>query len=1072
MKKLIIAILSLIMLFAFAGACGETKPSEPTPTPEQPTVETLNTITLDLYSDYSLPTTENAKYSSTDSTVVSVDDNGGLIAYNTGTVEIFVDEGKTQKYVVTVEDNGIRPVLSCDDLSIQVRDKYILSPKLSFNGKTYSDVAITFAAQETDVITLNAQTGEITANKTGTATVVATTSWRGVSSEFLTKEITVNAIASDSSVIVPSRTSVHLYTTDSIEELTFPHFETINVEVADRENNFVALNSENFSVAAGSDEFFKVVPTENGAQIIGRKAGESTVTFSYTDKDDAQNNISYEVKVKVDLAIKRDNGNYRTETYQNSIIPESIKNKISDFTEILDITGDRETAVYANGVYDASAFVLGERSFRISNGTYAYEFDSEVISKAIYNKEDFLKLYDYFTVTNDEVNKIITLDGYVLLEADLDFSDYDVTDYKTYPVDDYAPRKGFGWESYLTSIIKDKATCNDYINVLGYGSNIPDNCIFDGGMNSLSNIGKSVANLNGFVGTFDGQGHTIKGLRIAHGGLFPTIGKTGVIKNVAFADTTLGMAASTFGALFAGTLDNVFVDIAATAEGSYANCGIAKALVGTVKNSVLYMINTENLTENDANGGIVANRALAVSGISRDVWTGFYVFADGSNNKFYFNVENSEFDGTNSSNKIFFSDTADFAAYTGKKTGGYNVDIWDFETYDIPVFKTYNGYHVKFDSRISATVEAALGAEIALDGVEGVKSVKSGNKDVAFTFEDGKLKIDAEALKAVGFGEVALNVEQSNGRIIIINATIYSKVIRTADEFLNLFNYLTVTGDATNGYVYDGYIALGANIDLSTMSFADFASSAYNYNNNQYKHGFGWLAYSNEFKNATLEEIQAYWQKVEGDWPNNGNLGFVGTIDGFGYTVKGLKMGQLGMFPQIGSAGVIKNIAFVDMEMAMESYGFALVMHGSMDNCLIDVMDTESNGSAATAIAKQYKGSISNSIIRWESEKTDSAHFSVLGLKRTKSVTNSYIILGVNAGAETNPTIGLCGTEYKQWFTYNGIDNYNAKLASDGVNRPQDYSKFDKNIWDFDSHVIPVFKTYNGTNIAEKTVAE
>lgn len=1072
MKKLIIAILSLIMLFAFAGACGGKTPNEPTPNPmpEQPTIETLNAITIDLYSDYSLPTTENAKYSSSDSTVVSVDDNGGLIAYKTGTVEVFVDANKTKKYDVTVEDNGIRPLLSCDDLSVQVRDKYILSPELSFNGKTYSDYAVTFAAQETDVITLNAQTGEITANTTGTATVTATTSWRGAPSEFLTEEIEVTVIASDSSVIVPSRTSVHLYTTDKIDELTFVNSETISVEVADRENNFVALNSENFSIVAGSDEFFEVVATENGAQIIGRKAGESTVTFSYTDKDDSSNNISYEVKVKVELAIKRDGGTYRTETYQNNIVPESIKNKISDFTEILDITGDKETAVYANGVFNASAYVFGERAFRISNGTYAYEFNSEIISKAISSEEEFLKLYDYFTVTNDEVNKILTMDGHVLLEADLDFSGYDVSDYNKYPVDDYEPRKGFGWESYLASIIKDKATCNNYINVLGYGSSIPDDCIFASGMNGLSDIGKSVANLNGFVGTFDGQGHTIKGLRIAHGGLFPTVGKAGVIKNVAFADTTLGMAASTFGALFAGTLDNVLVDIAATTEDSYANCGIAKALVGVVQNSVLYMLNVENLKENDDNGGIVANRALTVSGITRDVWTGFYVFADSSNNKFYFNVENDQFDGTNSSNKIFFSNIADFAAYTGKKISGYNSDIWDFDSLDIPVFKTYNGTHIKLDGTVDVVIEAALGdAEITLDGVEEVKSVKCENKDVAFTFVDGKLKLSTETIKTLGFGEFALNVEQSNGRIVIVNATVYTKIIKTADEFLNLFDYLTVTGDMTNGYVYDGYIGLGANIDLSAKTFADYKTSAYNYNNNQYKHGFGWLAYSNEFKNAELTEIQAYWQKVEGDWVSNGNLGFIGTIDGQDYTVKGLKIGQLGMFPQIGSKGTIKNIAFVDMEMAMEGYGFALVMNGTMDNCLIDAMDTAGNSSAATAIAKQYRGSISNSVIRWESDKTDAKHFSVLALQRKTTVTNSYIILGVNAGAEENPTIGLCGTEYTQWFTYNGVDNYNAKLAGDGATRAQNYSNFDSEIWDFDSHVIPVFKTYNGTNITAKT---
>lgn len=331
----------------------------------------------------------------------------------------------------------------------------------------------------------------------------------------------------------------------------------------------------------------------------------------------------------------------------------------------------------------------------------AYNVTVKKISKVINNETEFLKLYDYLDVTNDTTNYILTMDGYVVLGANLDFSSF--TNYYNCL---YAPeagnRAGFGWISYCnevkalngtSGITSDKASALKYKTAAdGVGSG-----------SSLTDSGKKIAESNGFVGTFDGQGYTIKGLRIAAMGLFPTVGKTGIIKNVAFADTTLCCNCFTFGSLFAGTLDNVLIDISKVAEPytdsngaeqkSWGFGGISNYFMGTAKNSLIYMLDVNESEITFSMCGAVAYYPIT----GQDIWSGLYLFANGEKIKFYGNLTNSNsYNGNSTNRKIMFSDVSSFASDTNKDSqiAKYNKDIWDFETYDVPVFKTYSGTHI------------------------------------------------------------------------------------------------------------------------------------------------------------------------------------------------------------------------------------------------------------------------------------------------------------------------------------------------------------------------------------------
>ena len=81
-----------------------------------------------------------------------------------------------------------------------------------------------------------------------------------------------------------------------------------------------------------------------------------------------------------------------------------------------------------------------------------------------------------------------------------------------------------------------------------------------------------------FIGTLDGQGYAISGLRLSgwtQGGFIHQLGESGVVKNIAFTDVRLGAAASII-YTGAGTIENVYVKISimpANGTGDYYSAG-------------------------------------------------------------------------------------------------------------------------------------------------------------------------------------------------------------------------------------------------------------------------------------------------------------------------------------------------------------------------------------------------------------------------------------------------------------------------------------------------------------------
>lgn len=125
----------------------------------------------------------------------------------------------------------------------------------------------------------------------------------------------------------------------------------------------------------------------------------------------------------------------------------------------------------------------------------------------------------------------------------------------------------------------------------------------------------------GFVGTFDGRGHTISNFTTAnrpeaptngsnsHTSIFSHIGKTGVIKNIAFTNVTKPGTASLLASVCYGTIENVFVS--GSLMGAGAGSDRSTMLVtdlkagATVKNCVVYMKYIAGAIMSDSNIGLL-----------------------------------------------------------------------------------------------------------------------------------------------------------------------------------------------------------------------------------------------------------------------------------------------------------------------------------------------------------------------------------------------------------------------------------------------------------------------------------
>lgn len=311
--------------------------------------------------------------------------------------------------------------------------------------------------------------------------------------------------------------------------------------------------------------------------------------------------------------------------------------------------------------------------------------------------------------------------------------------------------------------------------------------------------------------------------------------------------------------------------------------------------------------------------------------------------------------------------------------------------------------------------ELAKSLEIPTSGIEGeITEAKIGNTSLDFSSTESGIEFAAAEVAKIGYGEKTVSILTANTEYIV-SVDIYSKIITTKEDFLNMKSFL----DETSSGAY-GKIALGANIDLASEKFTTMFAHVNSAN----------------------------------------NYGFRGTFDGKGYTVSNLGgfngiSGTCGMFGAIGAGGVVKNVAFVNATIdggncglfAMRSHGTfenvyvqgtrttggnwsgALVglNHGTMKNCVVNIDDT--GAAAAKADGALFGNAEANCTI--ENCFAISSKSALVGNENGKTVTITNCGIAANAEdfesyvSENNLDLSVLSADY--WDTASGFPVFKTK---------------------------------------------
>ena len=242
-------------------------------------------------------------------------------------------------------------------------------------------------------------------------------------------------------------------------------------------------------------------------------------------------------------------------------------------------------------------------------------------------------------------------------------------------------------------------------------------------------------------------------------------------------------------------------------------------------------------------------------------------------------------------------------------------------------------------------------------------------------------------------GERRLALLEDGKLFYEFNATVVSKVIRTAEELINYKDYGTTINrgywDDTSDvkYILNGYFELGANIDLS---------------------GQTQVINCDIFHQITASKY--------GEDPFS--FGFAGTFDGMGYTVNGGIYGHGGLFGRVASSGIIKNVAFTNatVKNADGKYEYCSVLSaifsGRLENTCVEITQVRrlATWGVATGVAEIiYNGSLKNFVAYYPNENQD-GYFSYSHYIRGTAVSaeNCYSVSGGFFSKEINS----CGYAY------------------------------------------------------------
>ena len=530
MNKIIKSIISIAMAFVliFSVGCkkeeGDNNNATIVPRPPVEKAITLKQTSLDMtvgnvfqleVDEYDRESSNPVQWHSEDETIAKIEqvENGDIftlvnvVAVKEGTTNVVVSQGAlTAKCEVTTsfKNKVAEVVVSVDDeFNIQSNNGFNLNPKIKFDGNVYDDGEFTYSVA--DQTNFSIEDGVLVGLTSGASTEVTIEGvWRDKDSTDmwpLKKTLKVNVI-DDVSLLIDelSTDTAQVYTAarfdgrDYANEIGFTPVVYVNGVIKADANVTVDVSDT------------KIVYEDN--KIIGKEAGDSVVTVTYTDNGTTlsrtytiqvlrptahyANKIMYFSSYSGTLRDPADG--YKEKTMAEYLYP-------GESVEVVDARdGDTQLTVDGGKIYGitGSNTQTVEKTIVIGTKTTTYTVDVVVYGQYIYEAKDL----DVFTRSV----KTLIYDGYVELARDIDAS------------------------SYTAGL--------HFINDAHSTANYPK-----------TSSGTAFTYTSYFGGTFNGNGHTINGLTINYNtvltgqeknvyGMFAAL-KDATIKNVAFTSVDI-----------------------------------------------------------------------------------------------------------------------------------------------------------------------------------------------------------------------------------------------------------------------------------------------------------------------------------------------------------------------------------------------------------------------------------------------------------------------------------------------------------------------------------------------------
>lgn len=480
----------------------------------------------------------------TGGTVLAVDDGRAVITATHAS-------GASAQCNVTVTTSQIPVLNMLNEVPVLLDDSVNLNANLVFNGEDTSDAQFTYDVADDEIATVD-ENGNVTGKNPGDTTVSVSVNWRGYATTG-TAEISVKedvAVSLESEPVVIYSSNVEIDGKPYSDSATL----TATVQTGggeDRTDGTVTWYSDDTNVATVTDG--KIQAKDEGTtEVYFEYATEKNPDFPYTSNK-IQVTVQYPAVEKNDIFVDVDKSVSTNKLDGNEIFGKDVT--VVGAYEADDV--EMQTNYYTQDNFVTTDLPVGERQMLVCNSDgYGYIINVTVATKIMYKTTDLTGWQDEFAEEMETKNggyifSSYGSDAYFILGDDIDFENASI-DMKA-----------------LTLV--SGAT---YLN----GSTCTNLALFGGG----------------FMGTFDGRGHTISNVTVGSGGFFGALGKGAVIKNTAFVNITIAHSASGSSKDRAGvlgfaaggaTIENCYFDAKSTAKDVGTIAGMATR--NTIKNCVV-----------------------------------------------------------------------------------------------------------------------------------------------------------------------------------------------------------------------------------------------------------------------------------------------------------------------------------------------------------------------------------------------------------------------------------------------------------------------------------------------------